>query len=150
MANVVVLYLIGNREATHYGQRDGLECPGRGNVVLSDVRRGGARPPHRAQADNYGVSAACGRNYEPNVIRIDGDVNTPVALTVPQLEALPGQETLNITYLNHLGVAETFSETGPTLWTVLSVAAGGIKVPLLPRTSMSVSRPRRRPSMSWS
>jgi hypothetical protein len=25
--------------------------------------------------------------------------------------------------------AETFSETGPTLWTVLSVAAGGIKVP---------------------
>jgi len=89
----------------------------------------GVALPHRAQADNYGVSAACGRNYEPNVIRIDGDVNTPGALTVPQLEALPGQETLNISYLNHLGVAETFSETGPTLWTVLSVAAGGIKVP---------------------
>jgi hypothetical protein len=85
--------------------------------------------PHTAQADNYGVSAACGRNYEPNVIRIDGDVNTPMALTVPQLEALPGQETLNITYLNHLGVTETFSETGPTLWTALSIAAGGIKVP---------------------
>jgi hypothetical protein len=82
-----------------------------------------------ARAENYGVSAACGRNYKPNVIQIDGYVNTPVALTVPQLEALPGQETLNITYLNHLGVAETFSETGPTLWTVLSVAAGGIKVP---------------------
>jgi hypothetical protein len=42
---------------------------------------------------------------------------------------LPGQETLNITYLNHLGVAQTHSETGPTLWTVLSIAAGGIKVP---------------------
>jgi hypothetical protein len=82
-----------------------------------------------ARAENYGASAACGRNYKPNVIQIDGYVNTPVALTVPQLEALPGQETLNITYLNHLGVAETFSETGPTLWTVLSVAAGGIKVP---------------------
>jgi len=82
-----------------------------------------------ARAESYGVSAACGRNYRPNVIQIDGYVNTPVALTVPQLEALPGQETLNITYLNHLGVAETFSETGPTLWTVLSVAAGGIKVP---------------------
>jgi hypothetical protein len=37
----------------------------------------------------------------------DGYVNTPVALTVPQLEALPGQETLNITYLNHLGVASS-------------------------------------------
>jgi hypothetical protein len=81
------------------------------------------------QAENYGVSAACGRNYKPNVIQIDGDVNTPVALTVPEIEALPGQETLNITYLNHLGAAETFSETGPTLWTVLSIAAGGIKVP---------------------
>jgi hypothetical protein len=84
-------------------------------------------PP--THAENYGVSAACGRNYKPNVIRIDGDVNTPVALTVPEIEALPGQETLNITYLNHLGAAETFSETGPTLWTVLSIAAGGIKVP---------------------
>ena len=81
------------------------------------------------QAENYGVSAACGRNYKPNVVQIDGDVNTPVALTVPEIEALPGQETLNITYLNHLGAAETFSETGPTLWTVLSIAAGGIKVP---------------------
>ncbi len=52
-----------------------------------------------------------------------------MALTVPEIEALSGQETLNITYLNHLGAAETFSETGPTLWTVLSIAAGGIKVP---------------------
>jgi hypothetical protein len=25
-----------------------------------------------ARADSYGVSAACGRNYDPNVIRIDG------------------------------------------------------------------------------
>lgn len=81
------------------------------------------------QAENYGVSTACARNYKPNVIQIDGDVNTPVALTVPEIEALPGQETLNITYLNHLGAAETLSETGPTLWTVLSIAAGGIKVP---------------------
>jgi hypothetical protein len=85
---------------------------------------------HSAQAQNYAISAACGRNYEPNVIQIDGFVNTPVALTVPALEALPGQETLNITYLNHLGAVETYSETGPTLWTVLSIAAGGIKVPL--------------------
>lgn len=81
------------------------------------------------QAENYGVSTACARNYKPNVIQIDGDVNTPVALTVPEIEALPGQETLNITYLNHPGAAETLSETGPTLWTVLSIAAGGIKVP---------------------
>jgi hypothetical protein len=84
---------------------------------------------HAANADSYGVSAACGRDYEPNVIRIDGFVNTPGALTVPELEALPGQQTLNITYLNHLGAVETFSETGPPLWTVLSIAAGGIKVP---------------------
>jgi hypothetical protein len=82
-----------------------------------------------ARADSYGVSAACGRNYDPNVIRIDGYVNTPVTLTVPQIAALPGQETLNITYLNHLGVAQSHSETGPTLWTVLNIAAGGIKVP---------------------
>jgi len=38
-------------------------------------------------------------------------------------------QTLNITCLNHLGMAQTHSETGPTLWTVLSIAAGGIKVP---------------------
>jgi hypothetical protein len=82
-----------------------------------------------AQADNYRVSAACGHNYVPNVIKVDGDVNFPVALTVSQLAALPGQQTLHITYLNHLGVAQTHSETGPTLWTVLSIAAGGIKVP---------------------
>jgi hypothetical protein len=41
------------------------------------------------QAENYGVSTACARNYKPNVIQIDGDVNTPVALTVPEIEALP-------------------------------------------------------------
>ncbi|MGO8846996.1 MAG: hypothetical protein ACLQFI_17010 [Methylocella sp.] len=85
--------------------------------------------PQSMLADNYHVSAACGRDYEPNVIKIDGYVNTPVTLTAPQIAALPGQETLNITYLNHLGVAQTHSETGPTLWTVLSIAAGGIKVP---------------------
>jgi hypothetical protein len=82
-----------------------------------------------AQADNYRVSASCGHNYVPNVVKVDGDVNFPVALTVPQIAALPGQTTLNITYLNHLGVAQTHQETGPTLWTVLSIAAGGIKVP---------------------
>jgi hypothetical protein len=80
-------------------------------------------------AAEYGVSAACGRYYQPNVIWIDGYVNTPVSLTVPQLEALPGQETINISYLNHLGQLKTYSETGPTLWTVLNIAAGGIKVP---------------------
>jgi|SRR6516162_1113913 hypothetical protein len=85
---------------------------------------------HSVQAQNYAVPEACGRNYEPNVIRIDGFVNTPVALTVPALEALPGQETLNITYLNHLGAVETYSETGPTRWTALKIAAGGIKVRL--------------------
>ncbi|HLK83772.1 MAG TPA: hypothetical protein VKT99_20085 [Xanthobacteraceae bacterium] len=84
---------------------------------------------HSTKADNYRVSAACGHNYVPNVIKIDGDVNVPVALTVSQIAALPGQQTLNIAYLNHLGVAQTHSETGPTLWTVLSIAAGGIKVP---------------------
>jgi hypothetical protein len=85
--------------------------------------------PSSAQAADDGISAACGRDYDPGVIHIDGDVNNPVELTVRELEALPGQETLNITYLNHLGVAQTHSETGPTLWTVLSSAAGGIKVP---------------------
>jgi hypothetical protein len=34
---------------------------------------------HSAQTQNYTVSAACGRNYEPNVIQIDGFVNTPLA-----------------------------------------------------------------------
>jgi hypothetical protein len=84
--------------------------------------------PREARAASSGVSAACGTDYERNVIKIDGYVETPVALTVPEIEALP-EETLNITYLNHLGVVETYSETGPTLWTVLSIAAGGIKVP---------------------
>ena len=82
-------------------------------------------PSARADA----ISGACGRDYDPNVIHIDGDVNKPVELTVRALEALPGQETLNITFLNHLGVAQSHSETGPTLWTVLNIAAGGIKVP---------------------
>ena len=76
-----------------------------------------------------GVSGACGRNFVPNVITIDGDVNFPTILTVPQLKALPGQQTLNIAFLNHLGVPQTHSETGPSLWTVLSIAAGGIKAP---------------------
>jgi hypothetical protein len=80
-----------------------------------------------ARADE--VSGACGHNFVPNVIKIDGDVNFPTILTVPQLKALPGQQTLNIEFLNHLGVAQSHAETGPSLWTVLSVAAGGIKVP---------------------
>jgi hypothetical protein len=46
-----------------------------------------------ARAENYGVSAACGRNYKPNVIQIDGYVNTPVALTVPQLGRACGKAT---------------------------------------------------------
>jgi hypothetical protein len=85
--------------------------------------------PQSARSQTYGVSGACGHNYVPNVIKIDGDVNVPTTLTVPQIAALPGQQTLHITYLNHLGVAQTHSETGPTLWTVLSIVAGGIKVP---------------------
>jgi len=83
--------------------------------------------PLATRADE--ISGACGRDYDPNVIRIDGDVNTPIELSVPQLRALPGQETLNITFLNHLGAAQSHSETGPTLWNVLALAAGGIKVP---------------------
>ena len=83
--------------------------------------------PSLAQAE--AISGACGRDYDHNVIHIDGDVNNPVELTVSQLEALPGQATLNITFLNHLGLAQSHSETGPTLWTVLNSAAGGIKVP---------------------
>jgi hypothetical protein len=85
--------------------------------------------PQLAQSASYSVSGACGHNYVPNVIKVDGDVNVPTSLTVSQIAALPGQQTLNITYLNHLGVAQAHSETGPTLWTVLSIAAGGIKVP---------------------
>jgi hypothetical protein len=83
--------------------------------------------PQSAQADK--ISGACGHHYVPNVIRVDGDVNFPVSLTPAQIAALPGQQTLHITYLNHLGVAQAHTETGPSLWTVLSVAAGGIKVP---------------------
>jgi hypothetical protein len=89
----------------------------------------GFAPPQAVQAERYGVSAACGHDYVPNVIKIDGDVNFHATLTVPQIAALPGQQTLNITFLNHLGVAQSHSETGPSLWTVLSIAAGGIKVP---------------------
>ena len=77
------------------------------------------------------VSAACGHHYEPNSISVDGDVNQPVSLTVGQLQALPGQQTLNISYLNHLGALQHFSETGPTLWNVLAIAAGGLKIPPL-------------------
>jgi hypothetical protein len=95
-----------------------------GFVMLTGV---GLAIPQSVQADE--ISAACGHHYVPNVIRIDGDVNFPVSLTAAQIAALPGQQTLNITYLNHLGVAQAHSETGPTLWTVLSIAAGGIKVP---------------------
>src|SRR5215470_2840310 len=78
--------------------------------------------PQSARSQTYSVSGACGHNYVPNVIKIDGDVNVPTTLTAPQLAALPGQQTLHITYLNHLGMAQTHSETGPTLWTVLSIA----------------------------
>jgi hypothetical protein len=84
--------------------------------------------PQASQAADK-ISGACGHHYVPNVIRIDGDVNFPASLTAAQIAALPGQQTLNITYLNHLGVAQAHSETGPTLWTVLSIVAGGIKVP---------------------
>jgi len=81
-----------------------------------------------AQAQDA-ISGACGRDYDRGVIHIDGDVNKPVELTAAKLAALPGQETLNITFLNHLGAAQSHSETGPTLWTALNIAAGGIKVP---------------------
>ena len=110
--------------------RKGWDWKGRASakaLCLLTVAGAGLAFNQPAQADK--VSGACGHNFVPNVIKIDGDVNFPVALTVPQLAALPGQQTLNITFLNHLGVAQAHSETGPTLWTVLSVAAGGIKVP---------------------
>ncbi len=92
------------------------------------------------------ISAACGRDYDPNVIHIDGDVMKPVELTVRALAALPGQETLNITFLNHLGVAQSHSETGPTLWTVLDIAAGGIKVPP-PTPSEYVNEPAKQTTL---
>jgi hypothetical protein len=95
-----------------------------GFIVLTGA---GLAIPQPVQADQ--ISGACGSHYVPNVIRIDGDVNFPASLTPAQIAALPGQQTLNITYLNHLGVAQAHSETGPTLWTALSIAAGGIKVP---------------------
>jgi hypothetical protein len=79
-------------------------------------------------AESYPVSDAC-VHYEPNKVEVDGDVNQAVSLSVSQIEALPGQETLNISYLNHLGTLESFSETGPLLWNVLNIAAGGLKVP---------------------
>jgi hypothetical protein len=62
---------------------------------------------------------------------------------VDEIAALPGQQTLNITYLNHLGVAQAHSETGPTLWTVLNIAAGGIKVPP-PTPNQYVGQPAKQ------
>jgi hypothetical protein len=98
-------------------------------IGLLLLTQAGLALPQSAQSANSGVSAACGHDYVQNVIKIDGDVNFPATVTVPQIAAMPGQQTLNITYLNHLGVAQSFSDTGPSLWTVLSTAAGGIKVP---------------------
>jgi hypothetical protein len=96
-----------------------------GFMVLAGA---GLAPPSSAPAADK-ISGACGHHYVPNVVRIDGDVNVPVSLTAAQIAALPGQQTLHVTYLNRLGVAQAHSETGPSLWTVLSIAAGGIKVP---------------------
>jgi hypothetical protein len=65
-----------------------------GLLMLADA---GLALPQSAQSANYGVSAACGRDYVQNVIKIDGDVNFPTAVTVPQIAAMPGQQTLNLT-----------------------------------------------------
>jgi hypothetical protein len=85
--------------------------------------------PANGADTTYAVSAACGHHYKPNSVWVDGDVDKPVSLTAGGLQSLPGQETLNISYLNHLGTLQQFSETGPTLWNVLAIAAGGVKVP---------------------
>jgi DMSO/TMAO reductase YedYZ molybdopterin-dependent catalytic subunit len=101
-----------------------------GTSAFASSPRASSTAPTSTQQDAYpGVSAACGEAYEPNRVEVDGDVNKPVSLSVDQIRALPGQETLNISYLNHLGAVKSYSETGPTLWNVLSIAAGGLNVP---------------------
>jgi hypothetical protein len=101
-----------------------------GTSAFASSPRAGSPTSTAAPHDEYpGVSAACGDAYEPNEVAVDGDVNRPVSLNADQIRALPGQETLNISYLNHLGAVKSYSETGPTLWNVLSIAAGGLNVP---------------------
>src|SRR5258708_5575529 len=73
------------------------------------------------------ISPACG-DYHPNVIVVDGIVPQPTTLTVAQLAALPDQQTLNISFLDWLNNTQSHTEHGPTLWTVLSLGAGGVEV----------------------
>ncbi len=84
--------------------------------------------PASAQDDNE-VSPACG-DYQPNVIIVDGFVNSPTTLTLEQLRTMPDQTTLGIDFVDRLGAVQNHSETGPLLWTVLD-AAGGVQVPPL-------------------
>jgi hypothetical protein len=73
------------------------------------------------------ISPACG-DYHPNVIIVDGMVRKPTTLTVAQLGALPDQQNLEISFLDRLNNTQTHTERGPLLWTVLSLAAGGVEV----------------------
>jgi hypothetical protein len=101
----------------------------RTSALASSPRSSGTASKSAAAGEYPGISAACGDDYEPNEVLVDGDVNKQVSLTADQIRALHGQETLNISYLNHLGVTKSYSETGPTLWNVLNIAAGGLNVP---------------------
>jgi hypothetical protein len=150
MASCTLRYIHLYRAKRSRPRRNGLGWNGRGAAAKASClllfAGAGLALPQPVQADNFQVSAACGRDYEPNVIKIDGFVNTPASLTVREIAALPGQQTLNITYLNHLEVAQTHEETGPTLWTVLSIAAGGIKVPL-PTPNEYVGEPAKQTTL---
>jgi hypothetical protein len=73
------------------------------------------------------ISPACG-DYHPNVIVVDAMARKPTTLTVPQLAALPDQQTLNISFLDRLNNTQSHTEHAPLLWTVLSLGAGGVEV----------------------
>ena len=100
------------------------------SVVLSALL-GTSTVPAFAQAENEEneVSPACG-DYQPNVIIVDGFVNSPTTVTLGQLRSMPDQTTLGIDFVDRLGTVQHHSETGPLLWTVLD-AAGGVQVPPL-------------------
>ena len=87
-----------------------------------------AVPPALAQEEDE-VSPACG-DYQPNVIIVDGFVNSPTTVSLDQLRTMPDQTTLSINFVDRLGAVQHHSETGPLLWTVLD-AAGGVQVPPL-------------------
>jgi len=98
-----------------------------GALLAPSLGMGWAAAPAMAQEADE-ISPACG-DYHPNVIVVDGLVNRPTTLTVEQLATLPDQQTLNISFVDRLNSVQHHTERGPLLWTVLSLAAGGVKVP---------------------